>query len=127
MTTKLQTPMKRVRRLGSAHDGVHHWIVQRVTAIALIPLSLWFVYSLATLTSLEQPAIQAWLKSPLNAILLALMLIASFKHTILGMQVVFEDYLSKPCMKMGALLLNKLIFFTAAVVSLFAVVKMHLM
>lgn len=78
--------------LGSAKEGVGHWWSQRVSAVALIPLTLWFVASIIAHTGSEYATFIAWLRTPLASILMILLLIAIFYHTALGLQVVIEDY-----------------------------------
>jgi len=83
----MTNPLARVRGLGSAKDGTHHWIVQRMTAVALIPLTLWFVVSLISLIGSDLVAVQSWLSSPFNAVMMILTLVAGFHHAQLGLQV----------------------------------------
>ena len=90
--TAFRTPLKVVRGLGSAREGTGHWWVQRVTAIALAPLSLWFLWFLATLPSSDQAVVGAALGHPLNALLMLSFITAMFDHAYLGLQVVIEDY-----------------------------------
>ncbi|HWS26970.1 MAG TPA: succinate dehydrogenase, hydrophobic membrane anchor protein [Xanthomonadales bacterium] len=90
--TAFRTPLKVVRGLGSAREGTGHWWVQRVTAIALAPLSLWFLWFLATLPSSDQAVVGAALGHPLNALLMLSFITAMFYHAYLGLQVVIEDY-----------------------------------
>ena len=114
---------KRVRELGSAKTGVAHWWTQRVTAVALVPLTLWFVAALVARTGHGHAAVIAWLESPLAAILTILLLIALFQHVALGLQVVIEDYVHSPRAKLPALLLVRFGCFALAVVGILAVVR----
>lgn len=88
----LRTPLKVARRLGSSKSGVHHWWVQRVTAIALIPLSIWFLFLMGTLVHASYPMVLATLGQPVNAFLLILFSLCLFWHGALGLQVIIEDY-----------------------------------
>ncbi len=88
----LRSPLARVRGLGAAKEGVSHWWAQRLTALALVPLSLWFVASLATLAGADHAVVRAWVSSPLVASLLILLVVATLYHAYLGLQVVIEDY-----------------------------------
>lgn len=117
-------PLAKVRGLGSAKEGTHHWIAQRMTAVALVPLALWFVASLICLIGADLAAVKAWIASPINAILMILTLVAGFHHAQLGLQVVIEDYIHGHAMKIGALWLVKgaAVFFGAAAV--FSVLKL---
>ncbi len=89
----LQTPLGRVRGLGSAHAGTHHWWVQRLTAIALVPLTVYFLWLLLGLVGADQDQARDVLAKPRNASLLAAFVIALFWHAQLGLQVVIEDYI----------------------------------
>lgn len=88
----LRSPLGQAQGLGAAKEGVSHWWVQRLTGAALVPLGLWFVFSLASLTGMDYVHIRTWLHGPVNASLMVLMLIATFYHLQLGMQVIVEDY-----------------------------------
>ncbi len=103
-----RSPLKASRGLGSAKDGTHHWVVQRLSAIALIPLSIWFVYALLTAIMADANAARQFVAQPVNAILLFLLVEAMLYHGALGVQVVVEDYIHKPCCKITALVVVKL-------------------
>lgn len=92
--TTMRTPLKRVRGLGSAKAGVHHWWNQRLSAVAMIPLMLWAIFTVATLPSLTYTDALMTVQHPVNATLLILFLAAGFWHASLGLQVVIEDYVS---------------------------------
>ncbi|MDH3700499.1 MAG: succinate dehydrogenase, hydrophobic membrane anchor protein [Alphaproteobacteria bacterium] len=119
----LRTPLARVRGLGSAKDGTHHWWMQRITAVALVPLSIWFVVSMIKLTGADHAAVSAWLATPVTAVLMLLFIIAVFHHLQLGMQVVIEDYVHGEGMKIACLLCVKLGSFALAVAAAFSVLK----
>lgn len=122
----LRSKLSRAKGLGSAHHGVSHWWLQRVTAVALIPLSIWFMYSLVTL--LLQPdviKVAEWLASPVNALVMVLLLIATFIHAKLGVQVVIEDYVHGPVMKYTLLLALLLACFALTTAGIIAVLKLH--
>ena len=91
--TRLQTPLGRVRLNGSAKSGTHHWWMQRVTSIALLPLMLWFVFGLATRAGAPYEEIARWVATPFNAVLMLLLTGIGFHHTAAGLQVVIEDYM----------------------------------
>ena len=90
--TDRRTPLARARGLGSAKEGVHHWWMQRLTAIALIPLVVWFAISLVMLSGAEFQVVRAWIGSPLVMVMLILVIGIGLHHGQLGMQVVWEDY-----------------------------------
>ena len=87
-----RTPLARARGLGSAKEGVHHWWAQRLTAIALIPLVVWFAISLVMLSGAEYQVVRAWIGSPLVMVMLILTIGVGLHHGQLGLQVVWEDY-----------------------------------
>jgi succinate dehydrogenase / fumarate reductase membrane anchor subunit len=115
---RLVTPLARVRGLGSAKHGLWHWIGQRVSAVALVPLTLWFV-----LTGAEQARVLEWLSRPASAILMALLVIATFYHLSKGVQVVIEDYIHREGVKLTALLLVKGLIILTATASLFTILR----
>jgi succinate dehydrogenase / fumarate reductase membrane anchor subunit len=90
----LRSPLGRARGLGSAKDGLHHWWAQRVTAVALIPLTIWFASAIIALAGTGYETFVVWLASPLNATVMIVFLAVTFHHAQLGMQVVLEDYVS---------------------------------
>ena len=119
----LRTPLAQVRGLGSAKEGPHHWWAQRLTAVALVPLFLWFVASVAAVGTADYAAAVDWLRSPINATLLILLIVALFHHAQLGMQVVFEDYIHTEWVKVASIVLMRFIAIALAVVSAVAVLR----
>jgi succinate dehydrogenase / fumarate reductase membrane anchor subunit len=105
--TTLRSPLGRVRGLGSAKSGVHHWWMQRVTSIALLPLSIWLVFALAGMAGAGHAEAVAWIGRPLNAVLLLAFLAAAFHHTAAGVQVIVEDYANSEWAKMATILAMK--------------------
>lgn len=118
-----RTPVKQARGLGSARSGVGHWWVQRVTAIALIPLGVWFAGSLIALLSADYATVTAWLTLPYNAVLTALLVIVMFHHSWLGVQVVIEDYVHAEGIKIASLLIIKFIHVLLAAYGVFVVLR----
>jgi succinate dehydrogenase / fumarate reductase, membrane anchor subunit len=106
----LRTPMGRVLGLGSAKDGTAHWWAQRVSAAALIPLTLWFVVSLLTLPALDYGTVRAWLSIPLNSLLAVLLVAVMSYHSYLGTGVVIEDYVHSAGSKLLSLLLLRFLY-----------------
>ena len=118
-----RTPLGRVRGLGSAKEGTEHFWAQRVTAIALIPLALWFVASLATYTGADHATAKAWLAEPFTAIVMILLVAIGFHHAQLGIQVVIEDYVSTEWIKVFSIIVVKLAAVVLAVAAIFSVLK----
>ena len=120
------TPLGRVRGLGAGGGGVvHHWWLQRVTAISNLTLVLWFVISLVRLPSLDYASAAAWVRQPLVAVPLCLLILSVFWHLRLGVQVMLEDYLHGSKRVIALLALN---FYTVALgaLALFSVLKIAL-
>lgn len=118
-----QSPLSRVRGLGSAKSGTHHWWYQRVTAIAMIPLGVWFVTSLLGLVGAEHEVVITWISQPLTAILLILLVINLFYHMQLGLQVAIEDYIHTEARKLTALLVVKFASIGLGVACIFSILK----
>jgi len=104
-----RTPLARVRGLGSAKDGVGHWWAQRLTAIALIPLVVWFAISLVMLSGADYTVVRAWIGSPLVMMLLVLTIAVGLHHGQLGLQVVIEDYVGNDGWKLALIVIVKFI------------------
>jgi succinate dehydrogenase / fumarate reductase membrane anchor subunit len=104
-----RTPLARARGLGSAKDGVGHWWAQRLTAIALIPLVVWFAVSLVMLSGADYTVVRAWIGSPLVMMLLTLIIVVGLHHGQLGMQVVIEDYVGSDGWKLALIVVVKFI------------------
>lgn len=122
----MKAPLARARGLGSAKDGVHHWLMQRVTAIANIPLMLWLIYSVVNLRGAGYSEFTGWLSQPCNAILMILAVLSTFYHAALGAQVVTEDYIHNEGLKMLKLIGQKLVFFALGVACIFSILKIAL-
>jgi succinate dehydrogenase / fumarate reductase membrane anchor subunit len=120
---RLRSPLGRAIGLGSAKEGVEHWWLQRMTAVALVPLSLWFVGALIAHLGADYAAMVAWLRSPLTAVAMILLVIASFVHMALGLQVVIEDYVHHEATKVASLVLVKLACWALGAAALFAVLR----
>lgn len=120
----LRTPLARARGTGSAKEGVHHWWTQRVTALALLPLVLWFVVSLVSVAGAGHAEFVAWAGSPLNTALLILLLISVFYHAMLGLQVVIEDYVHAEGLKHAALLTVNFGLILLAAIAILSVLRL---
>ena len=119
----MRTPLAQVRGLGSAKAGAHHWWAQRLSAIALVPLALWFVASLISVASADYATAVAWLGSPVNSALLVLFIGAAFYHAQLGMQVIFEDYVTTHWLQVTSIILVRFLAILLAVISIIAVLR----
>ena len=118
----MRSPLARAMGFGSAKDGVEHWWIQRVSAVALVPLTLWFVASIIAHTGNDYATFIVWLRTPLASILMILLLIALFYHTALGLQVVIEDYVHSG-VKFAALVAVRLRCFALAATGIVAALR----
>lgn len=117
----LRSNIAKARGLGSAKEGVAHWWMQRLTAIALIPLGIWLVASLVCLAGADHAQISQWLTAPFTLGALALTLLTAFYHAVLGLQVVVEDYVHGHAAKLTLIILIQFAAFglaTAAIIAL---------
>ena len=121
----LRSPLGRVLGHGSAKEGVHHWWVQRLTSVALIPLSVWFVVSLLSLPSLDYTTVVTWMAHGWTAVLLVLFIAVTTWHSKLGVQVVVEDYVHGGA-KTLSLILSTFLHTLVAAAAIFAVLKVAL-
>jgi len=120
------TELGRVRGLGAAKSGVHHWWMQRVTAIANVVLLLWFVISLVRLPGLDYASVIVWLHQPVAAVPMLLLIVSVFWHFRLGFQVFIEDYVHDEGSKLLALLALNFYALAGAAAGIFAVLKIAL-
>jgi succinate dehydrogenase / fumarate reductase membrane anchor subunit len=123
-TESVRSPLARVRGLGSAQHGVGDWWVQRVTAVALVPLALWFVASVISLAGADYLTVARWIGSPITAVILILLLLATFRHAQLGLRVVIEDYVHHEGMKIAMLLAVNAVLAILAVGSILSILKL---
>jgi succinate dehydrogenase / fumarate reductase membrane anchor subunit len=124
MNSDLRTPLARVEGLGSAKSGTHHFWQQRVTAAALVPLSVWFVSSALAYVGAEQGAVAAFFAEPAEAILMFLFIVAAVHHMSLGLQVIIEDYIHQEGMKLTLLVLNRFACWGIGAAAGFALLKL---
>ena len=119
MSQSMRSELGRVRGLGSAHHGIQHWWLQRLSAIALVPLTIWFLYSVLNTT----PETAAhFIAQPLNALLAALLVVCTFQHMQLGLQVVIEDYVHDTAWKFFGLIAVKFLSFGIAAACLLSII-----
>jgi succinate dehydrogenase / fumarate reductase membrane anchor subunit len=126
--SRMRSPLGRAIGLGSAKEGVQHWWVQRLTAVALVPLAVWFVIVVIELagTGADRAELVAWIRHPVPATVWILLLIATFYHAALGMQVVVEDYVGNRAARYTLLILIRLGAVLLCVLGIVAVVKLLL-
>jgi succinate dehydrogenase / fumarate reductase membrane anchor subunit len=124
MNSDLRTPLARVEGLGSAKSGTTHFWQQRVTAVALVPLSVWFVSSALAYVGAEQGAVAAFFAEPVEAILMFLFIVAAIHHMSLGLQVIIEDYIHQEGMKLTLLILNRFACWGIGAAAGFALLKL---
>jgi succinate dehydrogenase / fumarate reductase membrane anchor subunit len=118
-----RTSLSRARGLGAAGHGVGHWIGERVTSVALIPLVIWGVWSALLIAAGNYSTAVAWLEAPVNVVLLVLLLLVGFWHMHAGMRVVIEDYIERTLTRSALLLLNLFVCVLAAGLAIYSLAK----
>jgi len=119
----LRSPLVDVLGHGTAKDGTDHWWMQRVSAVALVALGLWFLIATMRLDGFDQVTVRAWISAPWNSVLLILLGLALSYHSTLGLQVVIEDYVHGPLLKVVSLLANKFFHIVIATAATVAVLR----
>ncbi len=119
----LRTPLARARGLGSAKEGTQHWWLQRVTAIALVPLTLWFVISMMFIATADYATVVAWFSQVCNSAVMIFFVLAMLYHACLGLQVVLEDYVHDEGLKLASLLAVKFLSVLLAITAIVAVIR----
>jgi succinate dehydrogenase / fumarate reductase, membrane anchor subunit len=122
----LRTPLRRVLGAGSAKEGVHHWWQQRLTSVALVPLTVWFVVSILTLPSFDHATVVMWMHGNTTALLLILLVLVATWHSQLGVRVVVEDYVPAPGARTVTLTLLTFLHVLLAAAGIFAVLRIAL-
>lgn len=121
-----RTPLGRARGLGSARTGTAHWMAQRISAVALIPLTLWFVVSVLSMVRANYFTVVKWLHAPTVAVLLVLLVGALYYHANLGLQIVIEDYVHDAGLKLSTIILTRFASIVVAVTGIFVVLRVAL-
>jgi len=121
--TSLRSPLGRVRGMGSARSGTHHWWMQRVTSVALLPLTLWFVVSMISLAGTSYLETLLWIAQPMNAVLMLVLVGLTFHHMAAGLQTVVEDYVRAEFRRMAMILIIKAACLLMALACAFAVLR----
>ncbi len=124
--TVMRSQLGRVRGLGAAKSGVAHWWAERVTSIALVPLTIWFICAAVSLIGASHDDVLNWVASPVTIVLLICLLLATFYHMQLGLRVVVEDYVHVDSVRFALLLLIRAVCFVAALAGIVSVLKMGL-
>lgn len=122
----LRSPLQIARGLGSAKHGTEHWWHQRLTAIALVPLTVWFVFGVIRHLGADHAAFIAWMKSPFSAVMMILTAVVTFHHAQSGLQVVIEDYVHAEWQKLALIVAVKFLSFALAAACVLAVVKIFI-
>lgn len=120
---RFMTPTKKARGLGAVKTGLHHWWLQRITSIALIPLTLWVVFSVATQVGEDYATVTAWIAEPFTTLMLTLFVSTATYHASLGLQVVIEDYIHHSGIKWAALLAIKLVLILLGTLSVVSILR----
>ena len=120
---RMETPIGRVRGLGSAKSGAHHWWTERLTSVSTLLLFIWFLVSLLRLPDLDHGTVTEWLRSPLAAVPMLLLIVSTFWHLKLGMQVIIEDYVHEEGGKLFSILLLNFLTILGAALAIYAVLK----
>jgi succinate dehydrogenase / fumarate reductase membrane anchor subunit len=121
---EFRSQLGRVRGLGASHEGVHHFWVQRVTGVALIPLVLWFVFAATSMVDADLETFKVWVGTHYNPVLLILLILAMFHHAQLGLEVIIEDYVHSEAAKITSLILIKFAVVLIGGSAIFAVIRM---
>ncbi len=119
----METPIARVRGLGSAKAGAHHWWLERVTSVALVVLFIWLIASVLRLPDLSFGTVREWLADPLAAVPMLLLVAVTFWHGKMGMQVIIEDYVHEAGLKAFSITLLNFFTIAGAGLALFAILK----
>lgn len=122
----LRSPLGKVLGSGSAREGTGHWWAQRVSAVALTLLGLWFLWSLTRLDGISQAQVMQWIGEPWNSVMLLLLCPTLAWHSSLGIQVIIEDYVHGPLLKVSSLLLNRYVHAFVALAAAYAVLRISL-
>jgi succinate dehydrogenase / fumarate reductase membrane anchor subunit len=119
----LRSPLAVVSGLGSAKGGVHHWWLQRLTSIALVPLTIWFTVSILSLPSMDHVTVIAWMAQSWTALFLIVLVLVATYHSQLGVRVVIEDYVHSPGVRTLTLVIATFAHALLAVAGVFAILK----
>jgi succinate dehydrogenase / fumarate reductase membrane anchor subunit len=119
----METPIARVRGLGSARSGARHWWLERLTSVGALVLFLWLIASVLMLPSLDYGTVTEWLRQPLAAVPMLLLIVTTFWHLKMGLQVIIEDYVHEEGMKLFSIVLLNFFVLGAGALAFFAVLR----
>jgi succinate dehydrogenase / fumarate reductase membrane anchor subunit len=122
----MRSPLGRARGLGPARAGATHWWVHRLTSLALVPLTLWFLCAMVRMIGATRDDVVSWMAGPLPIVLLIALVIATFHHLQAGLQVVLEDYVENDALRLGSVLLVKAISLLLALACIVSVLRLGL-
>jgi len=122
----LRSQLKRARGLGPAHAGSGAWRAERLTAIALVPLTLWFIVSIIRLEGTTRAGMITWLHAPVSLVLILCLVVATFWHTEQGLRVVIDDYIHNDAVRIAMLLLSRGVCIVAALLCVIAALRLGL-
>lgn len=122
----MRSPLGRARGLGPARAGAGHWWMQRITSIALVPLTLWFLCAMVRMIGASRDDVVSWIAGPLPIVLMIALIIATFHHMQAGLQVVIEDYVDNDWLRLGSILLVKGISVLLALAGIVATLRLGL-
>jgi succinate dehydrogenase / fumarate reductase, membrane anchor subunit len=122
----MRSPLGRARGLGSAKSGAVHWWMQRITSLALIPLTLWFLCAMVRMIGATREDVVSWMAGPLPIVLMIALVIATFHHLQAGLQVVIEDYVHHDWLRIGSVLLAKGLSVLLALACIVSVLRLGL-
>ncbi len=124
-STRLRSPLSKARGLGSAKSGAHHWWLERMTSLALIPLTVWFLVALLSQLGAPREVVQAWFAAPHVSILFAALMGILLWHTKMGLSVIIEDYVHAHARKHAAVIIKDIVIYALGLAVLFSIVKLH--
>ena len=122
----MRSPLGRARGLGSARAGATHWWVQRLTSLALVPLTLWFLCAMVRMLGATRDDVVSWMAGPLPIVLMLALVIATFHHLQAGLQVVIEDYVHQDWLRVGSILVMKAIALLLALACIVSTLRLGL-
>lgn len=120
----MRSYLSRARGMGASGSGLHHWWVERATGIALVPLTIWFVYAVLHLLGAPQAVVHRFVANPINTVLLLALVTMTFHHMQLGLSVVMEDYITSRSWKAPSLLLNKAVALILTLICAVSILRM---